>query len=92
MADMKPPERGGKPKRIEAKGPPGGPYTPGARKGKPMPPPEERQKRVTGAIRARRGLPQMLAEQGGDRDTIEAARLIESMPGGPELIAWFRSP
>ena len=86
MADMKPPERGGKPKRIEAKGPPGGPYTPGARKGKPMPPPEERQKRVTGAIRARRGLPQMLAEQGGDRDTIEAARLIESMPGGPELL------
>ena len=88
MADMKPPEKGGKPKRIEAKGPPGGPYTPGARKGKPMPPRSERQRQreVTGGIRARRGLPQLLAEQGGDRETIEAAEMIESMPGGPELL------
>ena len=86
MADMKPPERGGKPKKIEAKGPPGGPYTPGARKGKPMPSREERQRQTTGAIRARRGLPQMLAQEGGDRETIEAAQLIESMPGGPELL------
>lgn len=86
MADMKPPKRGGKPKRIEAKGPPGGPYTPGARKGKPMPKKEDRQRDVVGGIRARRGLAPMLAQQGADSDIVEAAQMIEQMPGGPELL------
>lgn len=86
MADMKPPQRGKPPKRIEASGPPGGPYTPGARRGKPMPPREERQRRATQGIRARRGLTPMLQQEGADAETIEAARLIESMPGGPELL------
>jgi hypothetical protein len=40
-------------------------------------------------IRARRGLASMLAEQGGDQETVDAAELIESMPGGPELLYSF---
>jgi hypothetical protein len=31
----------------------------------------------------------MLAEQGGDQETVDAAELIESMPGGPELLYSF---
>jgi hypothetical protein len=31
----------------------------------------------------------MLAEQGGDKETIDAAELIESVPGGPELLYSF---
>ena len=31
MADMKKPEKGGKPKKIKANGPPGGKFTPGER-------------------------------------------------------------
>jgi hypothetical protein len=31
----------------------------------------------------------MLVEQGGDRDIVEAAEFIESMPGGPELLYSF---
>ncbi len=40
-------------------------------------------------IRARRGLASMLAEQGGDQETVDAAELIESIPGGPELLYSF---
>ncbi len=86
MADMKPPQRGGKPRRITTDAPPGGRHTPGARKGKPMPPKEDRQRQATQGIRARRGLAPMLAQQGADPETLEAAQLIESMPGGPELL------
>jgi hypothetical protein len=31
----------------------------------------------------------MLAEQGGDQETVDAAELIESIPGGPELLYSF---
>lgn len=87
MADMKPPKRGGKPRRITTDAPPGGRYTPGARKGKSMPTGEERrQQRVTEGIRARRGLAPLLQGAGGDPEIVEAAQLIESMPGGPELL------
>jgi len=40
-------------------------------------------------IRARRGLASMLSEQGGDQETVDAAELIESIPGGPELLYSF---
>lgn len=40
-------------------------------------------------IRARRGLASMLTEQGGDQETVDAAELIESIPGGPELLYSF---
>lgn len=40
-------------------------------------------------IRARRGLASMLTEQGGDQETVDAAALIESVPGGPELLYSF---
>lgn len=41
------------------------------------------------AIRARRGLAPMLAEQGGDKEVVDAAELIEGIPGGPELLYSF---
>lgn len=37
-------------------------------------------------LQAKGGLAQMLAEQGGDEEIVNAAREIESMPGGPELL------
>lgn len=40
-------------------------------------------------IRARRGLAPMLAEQGGDKEVVDAAELIESIPGGPEMLYSF---
>jgi len=40
-------------------------------------------------IRARRGLASMLVEQGGDQEVVDAAELIESVPGGPELLYSF---
>ena len=40
-------------------------------------------------IRARRGLASMLTEQGGDQEIVDAAKFIESMPGGPELLYSF---
>jgi len=40
-------------------------------------------------IRARRGLASMLTEQGGDQETVDAAELIESVPGGPEMLYSF---
>ena len=40
-------------------------------------------------IRARRGLASMLAEQGGDQEIVDAAEMIESVPGGPELLYSF---
>lgn len=43
---MKRPESGGKPKRITASGPPGGPHTPGAKL--------EKQKAQAGAMRVKR--------------------------------------
>ena len=47
---------------------------------------DRKQARATQGIRARRGLTPMLAQQGADAETLEAAQLIESMPGGPELL------
>lgn len=48
--------------------------------------PTPRERTVAGGIRARRGLAPLLAQAGGDRDVVQAAQMIESMPGGPELL------
>ena len=84
MADLPAPKRGGKPKRITTDAPPGGRYTPGARRGRPMPNPKER--RITGVMDVQGGLSQMLGQAGGDKGVVAAAQQVESMPGGMELL------
>ena len=49
MADMKKPKSGGKPKKIEFEGSPGGPYTPGAKKEQ-----ERRRKEVEELMKKKR--------------------------------------
>ena len=41
------------------------------------------------AMNVQRGLGAMLAERGGDKDVVDAAELIEGIPGGPELLYSF---
>lgn len=41
------------------------------------------------AMQVQRGLGSMLAEQGGDKETVDAAELIEGVEGGPELLYSF---
>jgi len=44
MRDMPKPKKGGKPKRIKTKNPPGGSQTPGAKGTWPKPPPKKNRK------------------------------------------------
>ena len=66
---------------------PGGPDTPGAKaarkkaKKKKLP-----QESAAGMIKAVGGLAALLKEQGADEEIVKAAELIESMPGGNELL------
>ena len=51
--------------------------------------PTSKERSASAGIRARRGLAPMLQQQGGDPEVVQAAQLIESMPGGPELLYSF---
>ena len=67
-------------KMKDSPGGPGGPGTPGAKKE------IAEKKKALGVIKAQGGLAALLKQMGADAETVEAAELVESMPGGNELL------
>ena len=72
-------------KMKNSPGGPGGPGTPGAKKEierrkKPS------QKNIAGMLKATGGLAALLKENGADEELVKTAEMIESMPGGNELL------
>ena len=73
-------------KMKDSPGGPGGPGTPGAKKEIAERKKKPSQKNIAGMLQATGGLAALLKENGADEELVKTAEMIESMPGGNELL------